>query len=548
MSTSGAVALHDASHADTGASAASRGRSVRTTKWTLKRKMWLTLALMWVVMIGIVFSMALQNRDVMYEERQQALSSTIGMVHTLLDGYAERVESGELSMDEAQQLVVYDLDAMRFGANRSNYVFVFDAQADIVYHPRRDAGSDMSDYQDPNGVAVYGELATLAGNGGGFLQYHSLRSKDDGSSLLSKVSYVERFEPWGWNMAAGVYTDDIQAAFYKKLGQYTIILLIAGGALTAAFLLLIKSVYRSLGGEPKLAASVVSHIAQGDLTQPTALRQGDESSLMYEIERMRLELSAMIAKIRQSSESIDTGTSEIAQGNNDLSARTEQQAASLAETASSMEELTATVRQNAENAEHASQLSSYTTESVASGQQTISQVVAAMGEIRESSQEIASIITMIDDITFQTNLLALNASVEAARAGEQGRGFAVVANEVRNLAGRSASAARDIRTLIERSTEQVGSGVKLVDQADAGMVDIRDSAQKVTDLMKEISAASNEQSSGIEQVNQAVSQMDQVTQQNASLVQQAAAAASSLESQSTDLYKSVGHFRVPSSA
>jgi methyl-accepting chemotaxis protein len=510
--------------------------------------MWLTLALMWVVMIGIVFSMALQNRDVMYEERQQALSSTIGMVHTLLDGYAGRVESGELSTSEAQQLAVDDLDAMRFGANRSNYVFVFDEQADIVYHPRRDAGSDMSDYQDPKGVAVYRELATLAGNGGGFLHYHSLRSKDDGSSLLSKVSYVERFQPWGWNMAAGVYTDDIQAAFYKKLGQYTIILLIAGGALTAAFLLLIKSVYRSLGGEPKLAASVVSHIAQGDLTQPTALRQGDESSLMYEIERMRLELSAMIARIRQSSESIDTGTSDIAQGNNDLSARTEQQAASLAETASSMEELTATVRQNAENAGHASQLSSHTTESVASGQKTISQVVTAMGEIRESSEEIANIITMIDDITFQTNLLALNASVEAARAGEQGRGFAVVASEVRNLAGRSASAARDIRTLIERSTGQVESGVKLVDQADAGMVDIRDSAQKVTDLMKEISAASNEQSSGIEQVNQAVSQMDQVTQQNASLVQQAAAAASSLEAQSADLYRTVGHFRVPANA
>lgn len=486
----------------------SHGEAART-QWTLKRKLWLTLALMWLVLIAIVVSMAWQSRNVMFEERKAALSNTIGMVHTLLDGYAERVAAGELSAEEAKARAVDALDAMRFGRDRDNYVFVFDAEAQLVYHPRRDAGTDMSDYTDPNGVAVYRDLAALAGKGGGYLPYASRDASSD--ALFPKLSYVERFEPWGWNMAAGVYTNDIQAAFIDKLWQYALVLLVAGGLLTVAFLLVIRNVYRSLGGEPDEAAHVVGRIAEGDLTSPVALREDDTQSLMYAIERMRLELSKTIARIRESGEAIDQGSKEIASGNNDLSSRTEEQAASLAQTASSMEELTATVRQNAENADQANQLSDATTASVANGQAVISRVVSTMGEIRASSSKVADIISLIDDIAFQTNLLALNASVEAARAGEQGRGFAVVASEVRNLASRSADAARDIKTLIEGSVSHVNAGAELVDQADSAMGEIRDGAQRVSDLMAEISAASQEQSSGIEQVNQAVAQMDQVT-------------------------------------
>ncbi|WP_432414726.1 methyl-accepting chemotaxis protein [Chromohalobacter israelensis] len=514
------------------------------TRWTLKRKLWLTLGLMWLVMIAIVVSLAWQSRNVMFEERKQALSNTIGMVHTLLNGYAEQVEAGELSEAEAKARATKDLDAIRFGSDRDNYVFVFNADAELVYHPRRDAGTDMSNYEDPNGVAVYRDLAALAEEGSGYLPYASRDASSD--ALFPKLSYVERFQPWGWNMAAGVYTNDIQAAFIDKLWTYALVLLVAGGFLTAAFLVVIRNVYRSLGGEPDEAARVVGRIAEGDLTTPTALHDGDTQSLMYAIERMRLELSRTIARIRQSSESIDQGSREIASGNNDLSSRTEEQAASLAETASSMEELTATVRQNAENANQANKLSDATTASVAHGQEVISQVVSTMGEIRSSSSKVADIISMIDDIAFQTNLLALNASVEAARAGEQGRGFAVVASEVRNLASRSADAARDIKTLIEGSVSHVNAGAELVDQADSAMGEIRDGAQRVSDLMAEISAASQEQSSGIEQVNQAVTQMDQVTQQNAALVQQAAGAAGSLETQAADLYQAVVRFRVAS--
>ncbi|WP_052384089.1 methyl-accepting chemotaxis protein [Litchfieldella xinjiangensis] len=514
-----------------------------SSSWTLKQKLWFTLGLMWLVMIGIVVSMAWQGRQVMYEGRQQALFNTVGMVTTLLGGYQARVETGELSLEQAQRLAFADLDAMRFGDERDNYVFVFDANSTLVYHPRRDPGTSMRDYLDPNGVAVYRELAKLADQGG-YLPYHSQRSSVDDPTLQAKLSYVERFEPWGWNMAAGVYTDDIQAAFIGKLWQYALVLLCAGGILTVAFLLLIRSVYRSLGGEPSQAAKVVERIADGDLTQEVVLRPGDQSSLLYGIERMRRELASTIARIRQSTEAIDTDAKDVASGSVDLAARTEQQSASLVETAASMEELTTTVSQNAENADTANRLAAQTTQSVAQGQAVISQVVTTMGGIRESSGKIADIISLIDGIAFQTNLLALNASVEAARAGEQGRGFAVVASEVRNLAGRSAQAANDIKALIERSVSQVTTGAKLVDEADTAMATIRDSAQRVSDIMGEISAASHEQSAGIEQINHAVTQMDQVTQQNAALVQQTASAAGSLEAQSGSLSQAVGRFKV----
>ncbi len=525
------------------ASKSEERRGLHDGGWTLKRKLWTTLGLMWLVMIGLVVSMALQGRETMIEDRKQSLANTVGMVETLLQGYQTRVSAGELSKEQAQGLAYEALDAMRFGKQRDNYLFVFDADADIVYHPRRAPGSNMSDYTDPNGVAVYRNLADIAESGSGYLDYASKRGDAD-SSASPKLSYVERFPDWGWNIAAGVYIDDIQAAFIARLWQYTLVLVIAGGALTLAFLLLVRSVYRSLGGEPTHAASVVRRIADGDLTQETPLRHGDDSSLMYAIECMRRDLRTVIAGIRRASESIDTGAREIANGNSDLSARTEQQAGSLAETASSMEELTTTVSHNAHNADQANQLAAQTTESVAEGQSVISQMVTTMGDIRESSRKISDIISLIDDIAFQTNLLALNASVEAARAGEQGRGFAVVAGEVRNLASRSAHAASDIKSLIERSVEQVNTGAELVDQSDTSMATIRDSAQRVSDLMDEISSASHEQSAGIEQINQAVTQMDQVTQQNAALVQQAAAAADSMEEQSGHLHKTVGRFRV----
>ena len=290
---------------------------------------------------------------------------------------------------------------------------------------------------------------------------------------------------------------------------------------------------------------VLGALAKGDLTEKmTNDYKGMFAKLKDDANMTVTQLNQIITQINEATESIATASKEIAQGNTDLSQRTEEQAASLQETASSMEELTSTVQQNAENAKQANQLAASASEVAVKGGQVVDQVVDTMGAINEASKKIVDIISVIDGIAFQTNILALNAAVEAARAGEQGRGFAVVASEVRNLAQRSAEAAKEIKTLIGNSVEKVDSGTKLVDQAGKTMEEIVGSIKRVTDIMAEITAASHEQSAGIEQVNQAIGQMDQVTQQNAALVEEAAAAAESLQEQAEALSGAVGTFRL----
>tara|TARA_R110000787_G_scaffold188679_10_gene300419 strand:+ start:3350 stop:5890 length:2541 start_codon:yes stop_codon:yes gene_type:complete len=294
---------------------------------------------------------------------------------------------------------------------------------------------------------------------------------------------------------------------------------------------------------------VLGALAQGDLTETiTAEYSGTFGQLKDDANTTVRQLTEIISQIKTATETISTAAKEISAGNTDLSGRTEQQAASLEETASSMEELTSTVKQNAENAQQANQLASGASDVARKGGQVVNEVVTTMSAINESSKKIVDIISVIDGIAFQTNILALNAAVEAARAGEQGRGFAVVAAEVRSLAQRSAGAAKEIKTLIGDSVEKVGNGAKLVDQAGATMEEIVTSVKRVTDIMAEISAASQEQSQGIEQVNQTITQMDETTQQNAALVEQASAAARSLEDQTVGLSSSVSRFRLVASA
>ncbi|WP_025152395.1 methyl-accepting chemotaxis protein [Morganella morganii] len=289
----------------------------------------------------------------------------------------------------------------------------------------------------------------------------------------------------------------------------------------------------------------IQHIAKGNLIRPIDVTGSYEIKKLSETLRdMQNELSKTVSDVRDGANAIYSGASEIAAGNNDLSSRTEQQAASLEETAASMEELTATVRQNADNARQASQLALTASETAERGGKVVDDVVDTMRGIGDSSKKIADIISVIDGIAFQTNILALNAAVEAARAGEQGRGFAVVAGEVRNLAQRSAQAAREIKTLIEDSVGRVGAGAVLVERAGETMDEIVSAVTRVTDIMSEIASASDEQSRGIDQVGVAVTEMDRVTQQNAALVEQSAAAAASLEEQASRLTQAVSVFHI----
>ncbi|ANB74343.1 chemotaxis protein [Paraburkholderia phytofirmans OLGA172] len=293
------------------------------------------------------------------------------------------------------------------------------------------------------------------------------------------------------------------------------------------------------------ATACFERIASGDLSENIEVFSRNEIGRLFAgIKRMQDSMATMVRSVHSSTESIDTGAHEIAMGNTDLSQRTEQQAASLQETASSMEQLTGTVRQNAENARQASQLAVNASDIATRGGDVVSQVVTTMQDIATSSNKVVDIIGVIEGIAFQTNILALNAAVEAARAGEQGRGFAVVAGEVRSLAQRSASAAKEIKELIGDSVDKVQSGSALVGRAGSTMDEIVQAVRRVTDIMGEISAASEEQSGGIEQVNRAVVQMDEVTQQNAALVEQAAAAAASLEEQTRQLQAVVNGWKV----
>ena len=319
---------------------------------------------------------------------------------------------------------------------------------------------------------------------------------------------------------------------------------IAGGLLFAGLFgfVLVRSLGRQLGGEPGEAADVARSVAAGDLSVTINLRQGDTTSMMAQLKAMQASLAKVVSSVRQNSESVATASAQIAQGNMDLSQRTEEQASALEETAASMEQFSSTVKQNADNAKQANQLALSASTVAVKGGEVVGQVVSTMKAINDSSKKIADIIGVIDGIAFQTNILALNAAVEAARAGEQGRGFAVVATEVRNLAGRSAEAAKEIKSLIGASVERVEQGTALVDQAGVTMTELVNSIKRVTDMMGEISAASSEQSAGVSQVGNAVSQMDQVTQQNAALVEESAAAAESLKVQALQLVQTVAVF------
>ena len=302
---------------------------------------------------------------------------------------------------------------------------------------------------------------------------------------------------------------------------------------------LIRDISRSLAH----AADIADAVAQGDLTKAVHTDGRCEvAQVLKAMAAMQINLSSVCATVRSGSEGVATASAEIASGNNDLSARTEQQASALEQTAASMEELSATVKQNADSARQANQLAVSASTTAVQGGEVVAEVVSTMKGINESSRKIAAIIQVIEGISFQTNILALNAAVEAARAGDQGRGFAVVASEVRSLAGRSAEAAKEIKSLINASVERVEQGTVLVDRAGATMTEVVSGIKRVTDLMGEISAASNEQSQGVSQVGEAVTQMDQVTQQNAALVEEMAAAASSLKSQAQELVHTVAVF------
>jgi methyl-accepting chemotaxis protein len=514
-------------------------------RFRLKVRLWLALAVMCMGILAIGLWGAFKARDTMIADRQAELKSVVSVAHSVLDRYNGLAAAGTLPLADAQRAAMDDLRAMRYDG-AGGYLVLEDSHARVLMHATRAdlVGKDMTGVTDPDGRHVFKEGSEQTQREGEAF-VHLQFPKPGSSQLAPKINYMRLYKPWDWTIVTGVYTDDIDSAFYTALMKYAGAALLLSVLVSLVIGVILRSILRQLGGEPAYAAQIASRIADGDLDVLVETKAGDETSLLAAMRRMQHRLAQAITQIRGGAMLIATVSHEIAAGNADLSRRTEQQASALGETASSMEQITATVKQNADNAKQASQLAHNASETAARGGEVVGQVVETMRGISQSSHRIGDIIGVIEGIAFQTNILALNAAVEAARAGEEGRGFAVVAGEVRTLAQRSAAAAKEIKALIEESAAQIAGGSQYVGRAGDTMQEVVLAVRRVTDIMGEISAASVEQSSGIEQVNIAVASMDQTTQQNAALVEEASASAEVLKEQTGQLSAAIAVFTLP---
>ncbi|MBQ0929487.1 cache domain-containing protein [Ideonella sp. 4Y16] len=515
---------------------------------SFQHKVRLLLAVALVAVLGTASLAVWMDARHIEQGRRAQLVTAVQSLASLVQSYQDQAAAGKLSQADAQAAAAEAVKRARYGGadGKSDYFYIWALDGTGVMHPIK---------PEWNGQNMVGKIKD--GRGGdvlGLLQ-QGLRNSADGRAFVDtwfprpgsdtpvpKLQYVVKVPGWDWMVGSGLYMDDVFAEVRATVIRGAVAVLLTTSLLVALAWTLARSVRLTLGGDPAAARAIVAEVAQGRLDVP--IPAAPAGSLFDGLSQMLAGLRQMVGQVRQATDSIGTASGEIASGNADLSQRTEQTASNLEKTASAMEQLTATVRQSADSARTANQLATSAADTARRGGEVVSQVVSTMGEINQSSQRIADIIGVIDGIAFQTNILALNAAVEAARAGEQGRGFAVVAGEVRSLAQRSASAAKEIKTLIGTSVEKVESGARLVGDAGRTMDEIVASVQRVTDVVGEISSAAAEQSQGIGDVNRAITELDQMTQQNAALVEQSAAAAESLREQAGRLSGVVAGFRI----
>ncbi|AKL11830.1 TPA: methyl-accepting chemotaxis protein [Kluyvera intermedia] len=511
-------------------------------KLSFAHKLWLPLAVALLSLAGSLFFGSVKIKDDQLALRKKELMYVSQLALSVVKTQATLVDKGLISKEEAQQRAILIIKDLRYGD--TGYFTILNNQAQVIMHPINAAligkGPDVA---DANGVYIYRDMVTLTKDGhDGFTAYDFPRPGD--TVPKPKIAYNIPWSPWGWIITTGLYVDDIHEVFLNSLYQNIAQFLAISILLLILVYLINRSTLKTLGGEPRYAAEVVSRIAAGDLTTPVILRHNDTASLMASLDSMQANLRGLVSQIKDSAASVAMAADEIAQGNTELSSRTEQQAAALQETAASMEQLTATVKSNTTGAQQTAESARETASLARTGEANMHRMSETMNAISQSAAKVRDITAVIESIAFQTNILALNAAVEAARAGEEGRGFAVVAGEVRTLAQRSANAARDIKQLIEQAVEQVESGVEVAAGTGQSILKIVGMVGELAEAMDNISHASSEQMQGISQVSIAVNQMDGVTQNNAALVEESSTASQSLSEQARALRGMVEIFQV----